>query len=71
MNDDLKINMIPVQKEQWDDFVKLFGPRGACGGCWCMYWKLSHTEFENSKGDQNKLNQKDYICSGNITGLIA
>ena len=71
MNDDLKINIIPVQKEQWDDFVKLFGPRGACGGCWCMYWKLSHTEFENSKGDQNKLNQKDYICSGNIPGLIA
>ena len=70
MNDDLKINIIPVQKEQWDDFVKLFGPRGACGGCWCMYWKLSHTEFENSKGDQNKLNQKDYICSGNIPGLI-
>jgi hypothetical protein len=25
----------------WADLEALFGGNGACGGCWCMYWRLS------------------------------
>jgi len=26
--------------ESWVQFEKLFGDKGACGGCWCMWWRL-------------------------------
>ena len=36
----------PLTPERWDDFEALFGPRGACGGCWCMYWRRSAADYE-------------------------
>ncbi|MBM4430292.1 MAG: GNAT family N-acetyltransferase, partial [Chloroflexi bacterium] len=32
--------------ERWADFEELFGPRGAAGGCWCMWWRLTQREFD-------------------------
>ena len=35
----------------WPALETLFGPRGACGGCWCMYWRLEKGErWEDLKG---------------------
>jgi GNAT superfamily N-acetyltransferase len=44
----------PLTPDRWDDLVHLFGGRGACGGCWCMTWRLSRAEFDANKGDKNK-----------------
>jgi len=44
----------PVTPENWPDLVELFGPRGACGGCWCMYMRLPAAEFRRGKGDGNR-----------------
>ena len=30
--------------ERWDDLVTLFGSNGACGGCWCMWWRIEKGE---------------------------
>ncbi|MES2847575.1 MAG: GNAT family N-acetyltransferase [Bacteroidota bacterium] len=38
----------------WNDFEKLFGANGACGGCWCMTWRLSSAAYSKTKGDGNK-----------------
>ena len=35
----------PLTPELWSDLEQLFGARGACGGCWCMWWRLSAGEF--------------------------
>jgi GNAT superfamily N-acetyltransferase len=61
----------PLTPDRWDDFEKLFGPRGACAGCWCMFWKLPRKEFEAGQGDSNRLAQKAIVASGRIPGLIA
>lgn len=29
----------PLTPKRWPDVEKLFGARGACGGCWCMFWR--------------------------------
>jgi hypothetical protein len=29
----------------WIDLEKLFGAHGACGGCWCMWWRLKRSVF--------------------------
>ena len=45
----------PLTPERWNDFEALFGPRGACGGCWCMWWRIKRSDFDHQKGDANRL----------------
>ena len=61
----------PVTPERWHDFEKLFGKRGACGGCWCMLWRLKRAEFEKKKGLKNKRAMKIIVASGNVPGILA
>ncbi len=61
----------PLTPERWSDFEKLFGPRGACGGCWCMYWRLSRTQFDDQQGELNRRNIKALVDSGNSPGILA
>ncbi len=61
----------PLTPERWPDFVDLFGPRGACGGCWCMFWKLSFSEFQALAHAGTKAAQHAIVRSGAVPGLLA
>jgi GNAT superfamily N-acetyltransferase len=61
----------PLTPERWGDFERLFGARGACGGCWCMLWRLKRSEFEKQKGDKNKAAFKAVVDSGEAPGILA
>jgi GNAT superfamily N-acetyltransferase len=61
----------PLTKDRWKDFTVLFGKNGACGGCWCRYWKLTRKEFESRKGDKNRRAMKRFVDAGNVPGLLA
>ena len=61
----------PLTPERWPDLELLFGPRGACGGCWCMFWRLKHSEFELLKGEANRAMLKDIVDSGEVPGILA
>jgi GNAT superfamily N-acetyltransferase len=65
------LNFHPLSPDLWADFEDLFGPRGACAGCWCVYWKLPRKVFNAGQGDQNRAIQKGIVESGRIPGLIA
>jgi len=65
------LSFYPLTPHRWADFERLFGPRGACGGCWCMFWKLSRTDFERMKGEGNRQAQKSAVDSGEVPGLLA
>jgi len=75
MNEEIKIRssykFYPVTKDNWKDFEKLFGEKGACAGCWCMYWRLKQSVLDAQKGNGNKQAMKKIIGSGNIPGIIA
>lgn len=60
-----------LTKERWKDLESLFGERGACGGCWCMWWRLTRSEFQGQKGAGNKKAMKRIVDSGEIPGLLA
>jgi GNAT superfamily N-acetyltransferase len=60
----------PLTAERWSDLEALFGPRGACGGCWCMAWRLRHAEFERQKGAANRCGFKAIVESGAAPGLL-
>jgi GNAT superfamily N-acetyltransferase len=56
----------------WPALEELFGPRGACGGCWCMYWRLEKDErWEELKGERAKRRMKALVASGKSLGALA
>jgi GNAT superfamily N-acetyltransferase len=61
----------PLTPDLWTDFEHLFGPRGATGGCWCMFWKLRGKAFDENKGEPNRQMQKSIVESGTVPGLLA
>lgn len=61
----------PLTPERWKDLEALFGEQGACGGCWCMWWRLKRSQFEKQKGEGNKRALKKIVDSGEIPGLLA
>lgn len=63
--------ILPVTPPRWPDLELLFGPRGACGGCWCMFWRQTRSEYEKMKGESNRLQLKSLVDGGEIPGLIA
>lgn len=64
-------HILPLTQERWEDFVKLFGARGACGGCWCMLWRLPRPDFERGKGEGNRRAMRKLVQSGTMPGLVA
>jgi GNAT superfamily N-acetyltransferase len=61
----------PVTPERWDDLEYLFGPRGAVGGCWCMWFRQKRSEFEQLKGEGNRRAMQAIVYSGEVPGLLA
>jgi len=49
-----KLSFYPLTPDRWSDLEKLFGERGACGGCWCMTWRLNRSQFDAQKGRLNR-----------------
>lgn len=65
------IRVVPATPDRWDDLERLFGPRGACAGCWCMWWRLRRAEWSQGKGDGNRRALRALVRSGEPPGLIA
>lgn len=66
----MKLTVKPLTEKTWKDFENLFGNRGACGGCWCMAWRLKSSEFEKKKGEGNKRTMKRLVEKGEQIGII-
>lgn len=67
---EFQLEFRPVTRDRWNDLVQLFGERGACGGCWCMYWRVLRAVYENDKGDRNKKGLKKLVESNITPGLL-
>src|SRR5262245_26971955 len=61
----------PLTPDRWDAFEALFGDRGACGGCWCMFWRCSRPDFDANKGAGNKKAMKALVAGGTEPGILA
>jgi GNAT superfamily N-acetyltransferase len=66
-----ELRVRPVTPGRWRDLETLFGPRGACAGCWCMYWRLPGAAFHQGKGQGNRRAMRRIVASGEVPGLIA
>jgi GNAT superfamily N-acetyltransferase len=67
-----QLSFEPLTKTNWNKFVQLFGNKGACGNCWCMYFRLKNADFREGKTDDgNKTAMKNIVWQNKPTGLLA
>lgn len=65
------MKIVPLTPARWKDLERLFGPRGACGGCWCMWWRIPRKQWVRQKGAGNKRAFRAIVKSGRVPGLLA
>lgn len=65
------IEFHPATPARWRDLERLFGPRGACAGCWCMWARLPRAEFQAGVGAKNKRALRRIVAAGEPPGILA
>jgi GNAT superfamily N-acetyltransferase len=71
MKGKVNLSFKPLSESTWPDLEQLFGERGACGGCWCMTWRMSAKDYEKSKGAGNKKRLKQLVSQNEYLGILA
>jgi GNAT superfamily N-acetyltransferase len=66
-----KVDIHPVSQKRWSDLESLFGPVGADGGCWCMFWRLRQKDYAQGSREKNKQALKSMVSKGQPTGVLA
>jgi len=66
----MKLVILPLTPDLWPAFEDLFGKNGACGGCWCMYWRLG-SGYRKRPGEQNRADFERIVDRGPPPGLLA
>jgi GNAT superfamily N-acetyltransferase len=69
-DDHPELTIRPLTPDLWPALVDLFGEKGACSGCWCMYWRVG-SEYRKRPAEQNKRDFRRIIEQGPPPGLIA
>ncbi|MBI1825706.1 MAG: GNAT family N-acetyltransferase [Planctomycetes bacterium] len=67
------VKVRPLTSDDWPIVERLFGPKGACGGCWCMLWRVPRGGqlWQERKGEQNRRDFKRLMTSGKVFGVLA
>lgn len=61
-----------LRPDLWSAVERLFGPNGACAGCWCMWWRVERGEPWNQlQGEPNKRALKNLVKKGKAQGILA
>lgn len=59
----------PLTPTRWADFERLFGSKGACNGCWCMWPRLG-SAYARTKGSANKSAMRALVDARTEPGLL-
>jgi GNAT superfamily N-acetyltransferase len=66
----LELAIHPVTPTRWPALEDLFGEKGACGGCWCMYWRIGNA-YRRRPQDANRADLHKEVNEGPPPGLLA
>lgn len=68
-----RLRVRPVTPHDWPLLERLFGDNGACGGCWCMVWRVppGQAYWRAHKGEANRRSFKRLITTGAAHGCLA
>jgi GNAT superfamily N-acetyltransferase len=67
------ITVRALTPEDWPIVAKLFGANGACGGCWCMWWRVPRGGklWKESQGAKNRDAFRRLIRAGKVHAVLA
>jgi predicted GNAT family acetyltransferase len=66
-----KFTVHPLTPSRWADVEDLFGPeKGANSGCWCMWPRLTATDFRAMSKEKRKGAFKSCVQKGPVPGLL-
>jgi len=60
----------PLTPERWGDFQSLFEHHGAAGGCWCLWWRMSRSEFSRTSREEKKTCMLKIVQENRVPGII-
>jgi GNAT superfamily N-acetyltransferase len=66
----VKLKISPLTPDLWPALENLFGARGACNGCWCMYWRIG-AAYRKRPPERNKADFREIVEHGPPPGLLA
>ena len=66
----LQLRIKPLTPDLWPALEDLFGPRGACSGCWCMYWRIG-AAYRKRPEEENRKSFRQVVRAGPPPGLLA
>lgn len=61
----------PLSPETWDDFEALFRQHGAQNGCWCVFWRVTRSEYRQHYGEGNRQLMRALVAMGRVPGILA
>jgi len=64
------VEIHPLTADRWPDLLTLFGPNGACFGCWCQFWRRPRAEWKRAKAADNKAALERQAHGARPPGLI-
>lgn len=67
---DMKLTIRPLTPDLWPALEDLFGKKGACNGCWCMYWRIG-AAYRKQLPNKNKAAFRQIVRRGPPPGLLA
>jgi GNAT superfamily N-acetyltransferase len=68
-----RVRIRPLARGDWPLIERLFGRNGACGGCWCMWWRVPRGGklWEQCKGERNRRAFRKLVTAGRVHACIA
>jgi GNAT superfamily N-acetyltransferase len=66
----MKLKIRPLTPDLWPHLEDLFGEKGACNGCWCMYCRIG-SAYRKQPADKNKAAFRAIVRRGPPPGLLA
>ena len=69
----MSIEIRPLARGDWKTLERLFGENGACGGCWCMTWRVERLgkTWEAAKGAVNRERLRALVRRDAVHAMIA
>jgi hypothetical protein len=64
------ITAYPLTPERWADFETLFGPHAITKGCWCMWWRMSRSDFSAASGQQKMNCMREIVSQSREPGIL-
>jgi GNAT superfamily N-acetyltransferase len=66
----MELRIQPLTPDLWPALEDLFGEKGACSGCWCMYWRIG-AAYRKRPADSNRKDFRQVVNAGPPPGLLA